>query len=232
MVIHISVMRGIAIAAVRVAEVFARKSPQSGAFLCPMLEPPPFTVAMLAGGASRRMGTDKALIDVDLDGEPMAARVLVASILAGATEVLAIGGNQTELAGLGWSYVTDLWPGEGPLGGLITALERAEWPIVVILACDHPDIDPDEVRAMVEALVSNEAVDAAIPVLEGHPYITHSVWRKQCIGTLRAAFDTGERAPSAVLRRLAWSPLRVVNYRSIADIDTAAQLAERRTTPR
>jgi molybdenum cofactor guanylyltransferase len=192
------------------------------------LEPPPFTVAMLAGGASSRMGTDKSLIDVDLDGEPMAARVLVASILAGASEVLSIGGNERELVAQGWTYVPDFWPGEGPLGGLITALERASCETVVVLACDHPDIDPDEVRAMVDALELNSLVDAAIPVLEGHPYVTHSVWRRRCSGTLRAAFDAGERAPSAVLRRLPWSPLRVANLRSVADIDTAAQLAERR----
>jgi molybdenum cofactor guanylyltransferase len=184
---------------------------------------------MLAGGASRRMGTDKALIDVDLDGEPMAARVLVAAILSGASEVLAIGGNEPELSAQGWNYVADSWPGEGPLGGLITALEQSSWPTVVLLACDHPDIDPEEVRSMVDALTQNDSVDAAIPVLEGHPYVTHSVWRKQCVSTLRAAFETGERAPSAVLRRLQWSPIRVSNLRSVADIDTAAQLAERRS---
>ncbi len=193
-------------------------------------ELPPITVAMLAGGASRRMGTDKALIDVDLDGEPMAARVLVASILSGASEVLAIGGNQAELSAQGWSFVPDAWPGEGPLGGLITALEQARWSTVVLLACDHPDIDAEEVRAMVESLHLNHDVQAAIPVLEGHPYVTHSVWRKECVGTLRSAFEVGERSPSAVLRRLPWSPLRVANLRSIADIDTAAQLAERRTS--
>jgi molybdenum cofactor guanylyltransferase len=190
---------------------------------------PPFTVAMLAGGASRRMGTDKSLLDVDLDGEPMGARVLVAAILSGASEVLAIGGNEQELTAQGWSYVADSWPGEGPLGGLITALEQSSWPTVVLLACDHPDVDPDELRSMVDALGANDDVEAAIPVLEGHPYVTHSVWRKQCIGTLRSAFETGERAPSAVLRRLRWSPLGVSNLRSVADIDTTAQLAERRS---
>jgi molybdenum cofactor guanylyltransferase len=190
---------------------------------------PPFTVAMLAGGASRRMGTDKALIDVDLDGEPMGARVLVAAILSGASEVLAVGGNEQELTAQGWSYIADSWPGEGPLGGLITALEQSSWPTVVLLACDHPDVDPEELRSMVDALSANDDVEAAIPVLEGHPYVTHSVWRKQCVGTLRSAFETGERAPSAVLRRLRWSPLRVSNLRSVADIDTTAQLAERRS---
>jgi molybdenum cofactor guanylyltransferase len=191
-----------------------------------------FSVAMLAGGASRRMGTDKALIDVDLDGKPMAARIIVAAILSGAHEVIAVGGNRHELTAHGWSFVEDMWPGEGPLGGLITALESATTPIVVVLACDHPDVDPEEVQSMVESLSLNETVDAAIPVLEGHPYVTHSVWRKQAVVALRAAFESGERAPSAVLRKLPWVPLRVNNARSVADIDTVSELAERRTAGR
>ncbi len=191
-----------------------------------------FSVAMLAGGASSRMGTDKALIDVDLDGKPMAARIIVAAILAGANEVLAVGGNKYELEAQGWKFVGDRWPGEGPLGGLITALESSSSPIVVILACDHPDVDHEELQTMIEALQINESVHAAIPVLEGHPYVTHSVWRREAATALRTAFESGERSPSAVLRRLPWAPLRVANVRSVADIDTASELAERRMAGR
>jgi molybdenum cofactor guanylyltransferase len=185
---------------------------------------------MLAGGASSRMGTDKSLIDVDLDGKPMAARIIVAAILAGAAEVLAVGGNRAELEAQGWRYVPDAWPGEGPLGGLITALDAASSDTVVVLACDHPDVDPDELLSMVDALHADDSVQAGIPVLEGHPYVTHSVWRKATAAPLRMAFDTGERAPSAVLRRLKWAPLRVANLKSIADIDTASELLERRSS--
>jgi molybdenum cofactor guanylyltransferase len=189
---------------------------------------PPFSAAMLAGGASRRMGADKAFLDVDLDGEPMAARILVSVILAGASDAIAVGGNQGALADLGWRTVPDEWPGEGPLGGLIGALEAAAQSTVVILGCDHPDVDPDEIVALVSTLHANPAASAAIPVLEGYPYVTHSAWRTSAAPVLRGAFEVGERAPSALLRRLTWIPVAVANERSIADLDTAAQLEERR----
>jgi molybdenum cofactor guanylyltransferase len=191
---------------------------------------PPFSVAMLAGGASRRMGQDKALIDVDEDGDPMAARVLVASILAGASEAIAVGGDRPGLQSHGWQYVADNWPGEGPLGGLITALTRASFPIVVVLGCDHPDVDPDEITAMVAALRDNPDFEAAVPTSEGQPYVMHSVWRVEVLPILQQAFQAGERAPVAMLRRIRWSPLKVLNERSITDLDTPEQLAERRAS--
>lgn len=191
-------------------------------------DPPPFSVAMLAGGSSTRMGADKALLDVDLDGDPMGARVLIAAILAGASDAFVVGGNAEALRSQGWRYVADNWPGDGPLGGLVTALERSQHEIVVVLGCDHPDVDPAELQSMVRTLDGDPAATAVIPVLEGYPYVTHSVWRASAASVLRPAFEAGERAPSAVLRRVRWTPVAVANLQSIADLDTVLQVQERR----
>src|SRR5215831_2146120 len=91
---------------------------------------------VLAGGASRRMGTPKALL-------PFRGRTLIEYV---AGEVLTAAGNVTivgrpELyAGLGFDAISDAQPGFGPLGGLLTALSSAdaEWSLVV--ACDLPRI--------------------------------------------------------------------------------------------
>lgn len=70
------------------------------------------------------MGCDKALIEID--GRPMAARVADALRAGGCAPVLAVGGDGHALAAVGLVPVTDRWPGEGPLGGLATALSVAE----------------------------------------------------------------------------------------------------------
>ena len=178
------------------------------------------------------MGSDKALLDVDLDGDQIGSRVLVAAILAGASDAFAVGGNAPALQAQGWRFVADHWPGEGPLGGLITALERSEHGTVVVLGCDHPDVDAGELAAMVRALDEVPDAIAAIPVLEGYAYVTHSVWRASAAPLLRSVFDAGERAPSSVLRRVKWVPLAVSNVQSIADLDTTSQLLERRQSAR
>ena len=97
----------------------------------------PFTGAVLTGGRSTRMGTDKAFVEVD--GRPMAGRVAAALRAAGAAEVLAVGGDLDRLPSLGFDRaVPDRHPGEGPLGGLLTALAAAGHDVVVVLACDVP----------------------------------------------------------------------------------------------
>lgn len=75
---------------------------------------------VLAGGASRRMGADKALIEIN--GMAMAARATLALQSAGLDEVIVVGGDADRLSDLGLTVVPDLYPGRGPLGGIITAL--------------------------------------------------------------------------------------------------------------
>ena len=75
--------------------------------------------AVLTGGASRRMGRPKA--DIEVDGVAMAARVADAMVAAGALDVARIGDE-----------VADHHPGEGPLGGVLTALSWSDEPITVV----------------------------------------------------------------------------------------------------
>src|SRR5205085_1408893 len=80
-----------------------------------------------------------------------AERVADALRAAGADPVVAIGGDEPALRALGLTVVADAHPGEGPLGGIITALEalgeRAE--LVAVLACDLVDPDPAAIRDVV-----------------------------------------------------------------------------------
>ncbi len=81
--------------------------------------------AVLAG-ASRRMGPgiDKALVEVG--GVAMARRVADALRAGGAEPVVAVGGDRSALGRIGLDGVDDRHPGEGPLGGVCTALAAAE----------------------------------------------------------------------------------------------------------
>ena len=84
------------------------------------------------------MGTDKATFPVD--GVAMAERVASAAHDAGASEILLVGGTQARAKKLPGTWKKDAYPGEGPLGGVITALKAAEHDSVVVLSCDMPFI--------------------------------------------------------------------------------------------
>lgn len=146
--------------------------------------------AVLTGGASRRMGSDKALLPVG--GRPMAQRAVAALVGAAAEPVVVVGGDARALAEEGLTTVADRWPGEGPLGGIITALGAIDRPLVAVLACDLVDPSSAAVAAVADALGD---ADVAVPVVEGREQWLHAVWRRATRPVLEAAFDRGERAP-------------------------------------
>ncbi len=154
----------------------------------------PFSGAVLAGGASRRMGTDKAFLMLPGASEPLVAVSRNALTGAGALEVLAIGGDRERLTAAGFDHHADDHPHEGPLGGVLTALRVATLPIVVILTCDMERIDALTVRALVHALDLEPGADAAIPTIDGRGQVLTAAYRRRAYGVLAAAFEVGERS--------------------------------------
>ncbi|MEJ7719137.1 MAG: NTP transferase domain-containing protein [Ilumatobacteraceae bacterium] len=92
--------------------------------------------AVLTGGASRRMGSTKALVPER--GVPLAERAARALHDGGCDPVFLVGGEVDDLAGLGRPVVADLTPGSGPLGGVLSALAAASGAAVLVAACDLP----------------------------------------------------------------------------------------------
>ena len=150
---------------------------------------PRFSGAVLTGGESRRMGTDKALLAVE--GRPLAAAAHDALACAGAAEVLAIGGDLDSLVALGFDARPDPRQGTGPLGGLVSALEEAAEAVVVVLACDLPDASPGPVRSVVAALGDH---DVAAPVAGGRTQLLHAAYRRSVRPVLDERHRSGERA--------------------------------------
>ena len=151
-----------------------------------------FDGAILCGGASRRMGRDKATLPID--GEPMAGRVARALSAAGAAAVTAVGGDLPALQAHGLTTVADRWPGEGPLGGLVTALRDAGGAdLVVVLGCDLVRPDVATITALVDHLASSRA-DAVIPRVDQRAQWLHGAWRRRVGGVLEDVFLSGERS--------------------------------------
>jgi molybdopterin-guanine dinucleotide biosynthesis protein A len=174
------------------------------------------------------MGTDKALLEVD--GVPMALRVAGAMRDAGATEVLAVGGDAGGLSGLGLRCVPDEYPGEGPLGGIITALRavctvRANVyltsALVVISACDMPWIEARHVTPLVDALAGDPDADVAVA---GAQHLL-GAWRTQALSVLERRFAEGERAPKRALTGLRVLHVDLPSGAWAADVDTPGDLA-------
>jgi molybdopterin-guanine dinucleotide biosynthesis protein A len=185
-----------------------------------------FAGAVLAGGHGRRLGVDKAFIRID--GRPLVGRVAEALAAAGAVEIVVVGGERAALVDLGLDHMPDRWPGAGPLGGLVTALDRFEsrWDAVVVLACDLIAPDAHAVRRLVDALLTDPEADAVVPLVDDRAQWLHAVWHRRCRAALEAALKSGERA---IHRAVDAAGLEVVSVASIsaaavADVDTPDDL--------
>jgi len=155
-----------------------------------VIEPGRLGGAVLAGGASRRMGTDKALISTD--GVTLVERAVGALAAAGAEPVIVVGGNRQAIEALDLTFIDDRWPGEGPLGGIITALQAIGTEFVAVLSCDLTDASSIAVTSVVGALGH---ADVAVPVVDGRTQWLHAVWRRSALDDLVTAFESGTRAP-------------------------------------
>ena len=179
------------------------------------------------------MGTDKALLEIE--GEALAQRGRRALERAGCRPVRAIGGDAARLSALGLDVVPDLHPGEGPLGGIITALAAlgADADIVVVLACDLVDADHRAVAAVCAPFdrPGGELIDVVVPRSDTRRHMHHAAWRTGTLPTLTAAFFAGERAPRRVLDLLRVHELTVASTldpRWLADLDMPEDISHRR----
>jgi molybdopterin-guanine dinucleotide biosynthesis protein A len=171
--------------------------------------------AVLTGGSSRRMGTDKAQVHVD--GRPMAMRVADALAAGGAVRVITVGGAPR---GWGLDHVADRYPGQGPLGGVITALSALVQPWVVIAACDLAWLDAATVRALVDRRGQADVVVARTDRRE--PLC--ALWSRQgCLGALEAVFAAGERAMGRSWADLSVTELMVAS-RALTNVNTPEDL--------
>ena len=149
----------------------------------------------MTGGQSRRMGRTKALIDVD--GQPMAIHVALALTAAGCRDVVLVGGDLTELASLNLSVIADRHPGEGPVGGVLTALHHhSSATHIVVAACDLPRLTASAVDRMLDAVTA--ATDVVVAMTDRLEPVL-AVWNVQTVAPIEAAFEVGIRAMHEIL---------------------------------
>jgi molybdenum cofactor guanylyltransferase len=173
---------------------------------------------LLTGGASRRMGTDKARLVVG--GETFAART--ARVLQEVCDpVIEVGPGVS-----GLPAVEEDPAGAGPLVALLAGVGALGNPrAVVLLACDLPFVEP----ALLRLLVEWPGWATVVPVVDGRFQYACARYGTAAFTEAAAALQTGVSSLRAVagsdceyLTEAQWGP--VVPARAFADIDTPDDL--------
>ena len=145
---------------------------------------------VLAGGLSRRLGRDKAV--VPFNGVPLIGRVICR--LSGLTaETVVVVNSQARAAELplpvSAKTVVDIYPDSGSLGGIYTGLSGAENEWGFVVACDMPFLNAGLIQYM---LGLRGGYDAVVPVLEGYPEPTHAAYSRTCLPHIERRLKAGQ----------------------------------------
>lgn len=178
---------------------------------------------ILVGGASSRMGTDKARLE--LEGRSFVERV--ASALACVTERVSVVGGSEESASWHLPVVPDRFAKWGALGGLHGALAACRAPWAAVVACDLPFVT-GELFARLAGLRGN--FDAVVPVQpDGRLQPLCALYRVEpCRDLAEQLIASGERRPRALLRTVR---TRWVEMAELADIEGASLFYTNVNTP-
>ena len=172
---------------------------------------------LLTGGASRRMGTDKATIVVN--GETLAARAarVLATVCA---PVIEVGSGVS-----GLPHVREDPPGAGPLAALVAGADTLAADIVLLLACDLPFVDV----AVLRLIAQWPGTHAAIPIAGDRLQYACARYGPAALREATTVLQRGGSSLKAIgdaecdhVPESAWRALGPPN--TFADIDTPADL--------
>jgi molybdopterin-guanine dinucleotide biosynthesis protein A len=186
--------------------------------------PSGYSLVILAGGRSRRMGRDKAALPA---GDGTMVEHLVRRLGPVADEIIVATGSTPAGVTLdGVQQVDDRYPGAGPLAGMHAGFLVAHQPWVWVVGCDLPDVEPGLGRFLLDLAPGFEAV---VPRPDGEPEGVCALYDRNLLSTIQAQLEAGEHSIKNLMARcrvriVPASALRTVDpeLRSFRNVNTTA----------
>lgn len=180
------------------------------------------SAAILAGGRSSRMGSDKALLEVGGDAILRRTAALLGPLV---DELFVVADNVAAYAPLGLPVLPDLVTGRGSLGGIMTAVARAANPRVLCVACDMPLLTPGVLSLLLDA--ARPEHDAVIP-RPVRPEPLCALYDRRLLPALERAVAAGRLR---IMDALAGAQIRFVDAGELARVDPALRSFTNVNTP-
>ena len=181
------------------------------------------TGVLLAGGRSRRMGHDKARIEIG--GRPLLCRSL--DLLCHYFTTVFIAGNRPDLETEDIKSIPDIYPGSA-LGGLYTGLRSAHTDWIFVAPCDMPYPDP---RILELLLKLRNGYDAVVPRTPQGYEPVFALYHKSCLSHMKSMLQQGQYRiydfyQSINVHYLEWQHMPEGWERSLLNINTPEQLEQ------
>ncbi|MBC8016380.1 MAG: molybdenum cofactor guanylyltransferase [Sporomusaceae bacterium] len=167
-----------------------------------------FSIIVLAGGQSSRMGRDKAELSWE-HGDILNS--LLARLLPLSDDVIVVS-NVVRKIPQSVRQAADIIPGKGPLSGIHAGLVHACHDRVFVTACDVPFLMPSIILPIVQAVGT---FDGSVAVNKGQLEPLFACYRKNCAIVIEQLLATGKHRMKDLLANINWMP-----------VEQADQLAE------
>jgi molybdopterin-guanine dinucleotide biosynthesis protein A len=167
----------------------------------------PISAVILAGGHSTRLGCDKAFIEVN--GRPLIERI-VETVGQLSTEVIIVANALEVYEQFEALVLSDVYPGKGALGGILSGLRAASHQQALVVACDMPFLNLSLLRYMY-GLTSG--MDVVIPRVGRLTEPLHAIYSRNCVPHIERQLVKGDLRISHLL-----SEVRV-RYVQASEID-------------
>ena len=154
------------------------------------------TGVILAGGENRRMGTEKAFLEIA--GKPLIEHILRV-FLERFEQTIIVTRNPERYSGLYATVVNDALAISGPLTGIYTGLLYARTERVFITACDMPYLNPRLIGYMEQQAGE---FDAVVPMVKGFPEPLHAIYHRCTIPVIADRLQRDERRIALVLEHI------------------------------
>ena len=156
------------------------------------------SAVLLAGGESRRMGTDKATIL--FQGEPLWQRQIRTLRELRPGKLFVAARRQPGWKPVDTNLVLDETPSGGPLSGITATLARIETSYLVTLAIDMPFITTEDLLLLVKKVTAN---CGAVPMFGGRAEPFAAIYPKEAYAECAAALSSKDRSLQRLVRHLA-----------------------------
>ena len=182
---------------------------------------------ILAGGASSRMGTDKALLA--MDGMTLLERT--ARILQQVAGHVTVIGPPERYANLGLPVIADRVQNCGPLGGVFTALANtnSEWNFIV--GCDMPGLRAEPLREManfaLRSAVSNKAKCVVARDTAGNLHPLLAIYHRSANPILEQAIQDKVFKMHDLMARLQAQPFLLEDPQVLRNVNTPEEWSAR-----
>lgn len=134
-----------------------------------------WSAVILAGGQSRRMGRDKAWLE--LEGKPLIGVAFDRIRELNPAEIFISGRSGVDYSTFKCPVLLDLMPGFGPLGGIERGLRESTSPLLLVLAVDLPRVTGSFLRRL---LAHCDSYTGAVPALDRRLEPLVAVYPRRC----------------------------------------------------